>query len=64
MKTQKAKIYDHLLNIRVPFHLAEHAQQIANEQAISLSAFTRQAIQRNIRIYTEHEREILKRASA
>jgi hypothetical protein len=43
---------------------AYNAQQIANEQAISLSAFTRQAIQRNIRIYTEHERDLLKRASA
>lgn len=50
---------DFLLTTRVPHELAAHSRAIANEQGMTLSAFTRQALHRNVRTYVDHERELI-----
>ena len=50
---------DYPLNIRVPRELVIHSRQVANEQGMNLSAFTRQALLRNVRTYVDHERDLI-----
>jgi hypothetical protein len=49
-----------LMNLRIPLALMEQASQVATHQGMSLAAFTRQSMMRNIRLYREHENAFLK----
>ncbi len=49
-----------LMNLRIPLSLMEQASQVATNQGMSLAAFTRQSMMRNIRLYLEHENAFLK----
>jgi predicted HicB family RNase H-like nuclease len=51
------------MNLRIPIGLMEQASQVATNQGMSLAAFTRQSMMRNIRLYLEHENAFLKMSS-
>lgn len=57
---KRPMINDRLMNIRVPSDLIEHSRQVATEQGMSLAAFSRQSLIRNLRTYIDHERDLIK----
>lgn len=52
---------DYPINVRMPRDLAIRSREIANEQGMTFSAFTRQALLRNVRTYIDHERDLIAR---
>lgn len=55
-QTNEKSIKSRMINVRLKPELAEQLRQIAEEQHISVSAFARQSILKNVRLYIEHER--------
>ncbi len=56
---KRPMINDRLMNIRVPSDLIEKSRQIATEQGMSLAAFSRQSLIRNLKTYVDHERHLM-----
>ena len=54
-------INDHFISVRLPFVLADQAIHVATDQGITLSAFLREAIARNMRFYVEQKQELVAR---
>jgi len=52
-------INDYLVATRFPRSLAVQAKEVAKEQHMPFSAFVRQAVKRNIDIYSVNERRVI-----